>query len=134
MHMFNCAPSVRTLEGLLLFLSNYLPEAIFAGNMHMIVCCKHEFCTVQPLTACMLTEFEARYGIGLLIETCTPCLLIAADLRPSMGDPKSDFIVTMHCVVRAAGFGKSAGLHPLSCPSHAQCGGSGFLCGLRSFC
>jgi len=26
-----------------------------------------------------------------------------------MGDPKSDFIVTMHCVVRAAGSSKSSG-------------------------
>lgn len=33
---------------------------------------------------------------------------ILDDLRPSMGDPKSDFIVTMHCVVRAAGSSKSS--------------------------
>ena len=33
------------------------------------------------------------------------------DLRPSMGDPKSDFIVTMHCVVRAAGSSKTSGKH-----------------------
>lgn len=33
---------------------------------------------------------------------------ILDDLRPSMGDPKSDFTVTMHCVVRAAGSTKSS--------------------------
>ena len=96
--------------------------------------CMLHACSVQCLTACMLTEHNGVCTIitiadRLTVEVCTLCLLITADLRPSMGDPKSDFIVTMHCVVRAAGFGKSAGLHLLLCPSHAQCGGASFLCG-----
>lgn len=41
-----------------------------------------------------------------------------ADLRPSMGDPKSGFIVTMHCVVRPAGTGKPAGTGVRESSSH----------------
>lgn len=68
----------------------------------------------------MLTDsrsFSSKIGTASdnFFKACTICLLTAADLRPSMGDPKSDFIVTMHCVVRPAGFGKSAGQHPSSC-------------------
>ena len=45
----------------------------------------------------------------MTLSNITELSACTTDLRPSMGDPKSDFIVTMHCVVRPAGSSKSSG-------------------------
>lgn len=87
-----------------------------AGSMHG--CC--DFTLTHDRPSCVMV------GIGMIQQLSCPqnaqgCMLPTADLRPSMGDPKSDFIVTMHCVVRAAAFGKSSGHYSsVKYPSHSQ--------------
>ncbi|KAL3135369.1 hypothetical protein ABBQ32_007557 [Trebouxia sp. C0010 RCD-2024] len=76
--------------------------------------------TVEQFKERILADWPRDGALALETPTCPADLKIILsgkfleasqvldDLRPSMGDPKSDFIVTMHCVVRAAAFGKSS--------------------------